>query len=547
VVISSFVALTLTPMLASKVLKKRERQNAFYRATEPFFDWLTNGYGSLLDGFMARRWLAFPVLLLSVAMLVGLGLLVPSELAPLEDRAGMRLFAKAQEGVTFEYMEEFMNDLVDLLETETEGRESTISVTSPGFGAGTSTNSGFVRLQLVPADQREVSQMEAADHLSSTVSNLTGARVFVSQEPTIGEKFGGLPVQYVIQASTLDELKDVLPKFVETAQNNPAFNFIDVDLKFSKPEIQVKVHREKAKAMGVSVEDISETLQLAFSGQRFGYFIMNGKQYQVIGQVDRPFRNDPLDLQALQVRNSRGEMVQLGNMVELSEETTPPQLFRYNRYASATVSASLNKGFTLGDGIEEMGRVAAEVLTDRYSTALSGESKDFAESSSSLVFAFMLALALVYLVLSAQFESFRDPVIIMVTVPLAVAGAVLSLWFFEKTLNIFSQIGIIMLVGLVTKNAILIVEFANQRKDAGLSVLDAIRDASVARFRPILMTSLSTILGTLPIALALGGGSSSRISMGIAIIGGLTFAGILTLFVIPAIYSYVSGEKKSND
>lgn len=547
VIISSFVALTLTPMLASKVLKKRERHNVFYRATEPFFDRLTSGYGSMLDDFMARRWLSFPIILVSVGMIVGLGMLVPSELAPLEDRAGMRLFAKAQEGATFEYMEKFMNDLVDLLETETQGRESTISVTSPGFGAGTSTNSGFIRLQLLPADQREVSQMEVAEHLGKTVGSLTGARVFVSQEPTIGEKFGGLPVQYVIQASTLDELKDVLPQFVQAAQGSPAFNFIDVDLKFSKPEIQVKVHREKAKAMGVSVRDISQTLQLAFSGQRFGYFIMNGKQYQVIGQVDRPFRNDPLDLRTLQVRNSRGEMVQLGNMVELSEETTPPQLFRYNRYASATVSAGLNKGFTLGDGIAEMDRVAAEVLNDRYSTALSGESKDFAESSSSLVFAFMLALALVYLVLSAQFESFRDPIIIMVTVPLAVAGAVLSLWYFGKTLNIFSQIGIIMLVGLVTKNAILIVEFANQRKDAGLSVLEAIRDASVARFRPILMTSFSTILGTLPIALALGSGSDSRVSMGIAIIGGLTFAGILTLFVIPAIYSYVSGEKVKSE
>jgi hypothetical protein len=312
--------------------------------------------------------------------------LVPSELAPLEDRAGMRLFAKAQEGATFEYMEQFMNDLVTLVNEETEGKESVISITSPGFGASSSTNSGFIRLQLLPATEREVSQMEVADHLGKAVGKLSGARVYVSQEPTIGEKFGGLPVQYVIQAATLDELKEILPQFVQTAQSSPAFGFVDVDLKFNKPEIQVQVHREKARALGISVQDISQTLQLAFSGQRFGYFIMNGKQYQVIGQVDRAFRDDPLDLRSLQVRNSRGEMIQLDNVVEISEESTPPQLFRYNRYASATVSASLNKGFTLGDGIAEMDRVADEVLTDKYSTALSGESKDFSESSSSLYF-----------------------------------------------------------------------------------------------------------------------------------------------------------------
>jgi len=541
VAISAFVALTLTPMLASRILKKRERQNAFYRATEPFFNGMATGYGNLLNSFMKRKWLSVPIILASIGMLVGLGSLVPSELAPLEDRAGMRLFAKAQEGATFEYMEQFMNELVAVVNEETEGKESIISITSPEFGAASSTNSGFIRLQLVPAAEREVSQMEVADHLGKAVGKLSGARIYVSQEPTIGEKFGGLPVQYVIQAATLDELKEILPQFVQTAQGSKAFAFVDVDLKFNKPEIQVKVHREKARALGISVQDISQTLQLAFSGQRFGYFVMNGKQYQVIGQVDRPFRDDPLDLRTLQVRNNRGEMVQLDNVVELSEEATPPQLFRYNRYASATVSASLNKGYTLGDGIAEMDRVADEVLTDKYSTALSGESKDFAESSSSLYFAFFLALALIYLILAAQFESFRDPFIIMLTVPLAVAGAILSLWYFEMTLNIFSQIGIIMLVGLVTKNAILIVEFANQRKEAGLSRGEAIREASVSRFRPILMTSLSTILGTLPIALALGGGSGSRVSMGIAIIGGLTFAGILTLFVIPAMYEYISG------
>jgi len=543
VIISSFVALTLTPMLAARILKRRERQNAFYRATEPFFVKLTQGYSDLLDSFMRRRWLSVPIILGSIAMIFGLGVLVPSELAPLEDRSQLRLMARAQEGATFEYMEKFVNDVVDMLEEETPGRESTISVTSPGFGAGTSTNSAFIRLQLVQPENRDITQQEVAEKLGKIASTLTGARVFVRQEPTIGDPFGGQPVQFVIQAPNLDALKSVIPPFMEQARKSPVFSFTDVDLVFNKPEVQISVLRDKAQAMGVSVQDISQTLQLAFSGQRFGYFIMNGKQYQVIGQADRPFRNDPLDLRMLQVRNSRGEMIPLDNMVVLKEETTPPQLFRYNRFASATVSATLNKGYTLGQGIAEMERIGDEVLSDSYSTALAGESKDFSESSSSLFFAFFLALALVYLVLAAQFESFRDPLIIMFTVPLAVAGAVLSLWYFKMTLNIFSQIGVIMLVGLVTKNAILIVEFANQRKASGLSVADAIRDSAISRFRPILMTTMSTVLGTLPIALAVGAGAASRVSMGIAIIGGLLFASVLTLFVIPAIYSYVSGEE----
>jgi multidrug efflux pump len=547
VIISSFVALTLTPMLAARILKKRERQNAFYRATEPFFVKLTQGYADLLDSFMRKRWLSVPIILGSIAMIFGLGVLVPSELAPLEDRSQLRLMARAQEGATFEYMEKFVNDVVDMLEEETPGRESTISVTSPGFGAGTSTNSAFIRLQLVQPDDRDITQQQVADKLGKIASTLSGARVFVRQEPTIGDPFGGQPVQFVIQAPNLDGLKTVIPTFMEQARKSPVFSFTDVDLVFNKPEVQISVLRDKAQAMGVSVQDISQTLQLAFSGQRFGYFIMNGKQYQVIGQADRPYRNDPLDLRMLQVRNSRGEMIPLDNMVVLKEETTPPQLFRYNRFVAATVSATINRGYTLGQGIAEMERIGDEVLSDSYSTALAGESKDFDESASSLFFAFFLALALVYLVLAAQFESFRDPLIIMFTVPLAVAGAVLSLWYFQLTLNIFSQIGVIMLVGLVTKNAILIVEFANQRKAAGLSVADAIRDSAISRFRPILMTTMSTVLGTLPIALAVGAGAASRVGMGISIIGGLLFASVLTLFVIPAIYSYMSGEQVSGN
>jgi multidrug efflux pump len=371
----------------------------------------------------------------------------------------------------------------------------------------------------------------------------------VTQEQTISVGGGiarfGLPVQYVLEAPTIDKLKEALPRFQEEAAKHPAFSIVDVNLKFNKPELLVEIDRERARSLGVSVADVAQTLQLAFSGQRYGYFIRDGKQYQVIGQLRRSDRDEPLDLASVYVRNRDGEIIQLDNVINYSESSNPPQLYRYNRYVSATVSAGLNPGFTLGDGIAAMDEIADQVLDESFSTDLAGAARDFSESSSSLLFVFVFALVLTYLVLAAQFESFRDPLIIMLTVPLAVAGALLSLWYFNHTINIFSQIGMIMLIGLVTKNGILIVEFANQRRDAGLSRLDAIQDAAAARFRPILMTSLSTILGILPVALGLGAGSASRVSMGIAVVGGMVLATGLTLYIIPAVYSYLSKEHRA--
>jgi len=543
VIISSFVALTLTPMLATKILKHREKHNWIYNVTEPFFVRLNNAYANSLHWFLERKWLALVISAASILMIFALGRLLQSELAPLEDRSGMRLVATAPEGTTFEFMDQYMNEVTALIQEKVPESQALISITSPGWSGG--TNSGFVRIRLKDPDKRKRSQQDIANMLTKEVRNLSEARVYVSQDQSIGGGGGGLPVQYVIQAPNLEKLKKILPVFMAEVQNSDKFQFADLNLKFNKPEVKVNINRERARNMGVSVIDIAQTLQLGLSGQRFGYFIMDGKQYQVIGQLERAYRSDPLDLRALTVRNVRGEMLQLDNFVTLSEDISPPQLFRHNRFVSATVSANPVEGLTIGDGIAEMDRIADKVLDDTYATSLSGASQDFAESSSSLVFAFLLALVLIYLVLSAQFESFRDPFIIMFSVPLALAGAVLTLWYFDKTLNIFSQIGIIMLIGLVTKNGILIVEFANQRKATGMSRLEAIHSASVSRFRPILMTSLSTILGALPIALALGAGSASRVSMGTAIIGGLTFSTLLTLFVVPAMYEYISGKKTS--
>ena len=540
VIISSFIALTLTPMLSSKLLKKEKKKSRFYNKTEVYFNNLSKAYANTLTAFLKHRWMAIAFMLIALLGIYFVGNQLNSELAPLEDRGNLRVFSTAPEGSTFDYMSEYTNNIVEVIKDSFPERSGIISVTSPGFGASTSTNSAFIRLRLIEADQREKSQQQIANELSAILKTMPGARNFVSQEQTIGNKRSGLPVQFVIQAQNLDKLKEVLPIFMQKASESSVFQVTDLNLKFNKPEVNLQINREKAQIMGVSVLDIAQTLQLTLSEQRYDYFIMDGKQYQVIGQLERAYRNEPNDLSDIYVKNKFGEMIRLDNLVDVTEESTPPQLFRYNRYVSATVSAGLAEGFSLSQGINAMENIADEVLDDSFTTSLDGSSKEFAESSSSTSFAFILALILIYLVLASQFESFKDPLTIMLTVPLALLGAVLSLWFFGETLNIFSQIGIIMLIGLVTKNGILIVEFANQRKEADLSVNEAIIDASAARFRPILMTSLSTILGTLPIALALGAGSESRVSMGIAVVGGLIFSTILTLYIIPAMYTYIS-------
>jgi multidrug efflux pump len=546
VIISSFVALTLTPMLATRLLKHRDKPPWFYGKTEPFFQWLTATYSRSLGTFMDRRWKAFALMAVCAGLIALFYNILPAELAPLEDRGNARMFASAPEGVTFEYMDAYMNRLIGMVQDEVPETEAIISVTSPGFGAAGSVNSGFAFLILNDPDERERSQQEIVNTLMARVNGMTGARVFVSQEETISVgRFGGLPVQYVLQASNIQKLKDAIPPFLDAVGQDPVFAFADVDLKFNKPELRVTIERDRAESMGVSPLDVAQTMQLALSEQRIGYFIRNGQQYQIIGQVDRDSRSSTLDLRSLYVRTATGEAVSLDNLVTVREESSPPQLYRFNRYVSATVSAQLNPGYTVADGIEAMDRIAADVLDESFSTTLTGASRDFVESSGSIMFVFMLALILIYLVLAAQFESFRDPFTILLTVPMALTGALLFLWYFGQSLNIFSQIGIVMLIGLVTKNGILIVEFANQKRASGLSIINAAREAAVARFRPILMTTLSTILGILPIALALGAGAESRKPMGIAVIGGLLVGTMLTLYVIPVMYTMLTSRTGS--
>ena len=547
VLISAFVSLTLTPMLNAYLMKKGgHTPSKFYTFTEPYFIKLNDTYKHSLNSFLKRRWLAIPILVICTALIALFWNLLKKETAPYDDRSAINMNVTTPEGSSFAYTDKFIMKINQMVQDSVPEKNVNITISSPGFG-GSSTNSGFVRMGLVDPEDRERSQKDIADMLTKITRKYTEGKVTVTQQPTISVgRRGGLPISYIIQAQNFEKLREKLPLFMDEVASNPIFTTSDVNLKFNKPEINLTIDREKAKNLGVSTVDIAQTLQLGLSGQRFSYFFMNGKQYQVIGQFDVSDRKDPLDLSSVYVRNNKGALIQLDNLIVSKEQSNPPQLYHNNRFISATVSAGLAPGKSIGDGIEAMDKIATKVLDDSFTTDLSGESRDFKESSSNTMFAFGLALLLVYLILSAQFESFKDPIIIILTVPMAVAGAFLSLWLCGQSWNIFSQIGTIMLIGLVTKNGILIVEFANQLKEQGKPVQEAIREAAVSRLRPILMTSLAIAFGALPIALALGAAAKSRMSMGTVIIGGTLFSLILTLFVIPAIYSFWSKEHKEN-
>lgn len=549
VLISAFVSLTLTPVLNVKLTQRNPHAHGwFYRFTEPLFTGLDRVYGRTLRSFMRHRWLSLVMLAACFGAIWYFQGSIKSELAPLEDRSAIRATVVAPEGTDFDVTENIIYRLTDAVMDSVPEYQMVFGITAPGrIGGG--SNSGFISLGLVQPQERERSQQEIYDQLVRMTRRISEARVFPNQEQTISTSFGAslsLPVQFVVQNLDFRKLEETVPKFLEAARQDPTFANVDVNLKFNKPEIQIEIDRLKAAELGVSVLDINQTVQLALSGRRFGYFLMNGKQYQVIGQVDRPDRDEPVDLANLYVRNNQGRMIQLDNLVRFTETSNPPLLYHYNRYKAATFSAALAPGKTLGDGIRSMETIAAGLLDDTYATDLSGASRDFRESSGNTSFAFLLALGLIYLILAAQFESFRDPFIIMITVPLAIAGAFITLALTGNTFNIFSQIGMIMLIGLVTKNGILIVEFANQKMRAGAAEnkTQAVIEAAQARLRPILMTTLATVLGALPIALALGAAATSRIPLGVVVVGGLLFSLVLTLFVIPAMYSYLSGKKR---
>jgi multidrug efflux pump len=548
VLISAFVSLTLTPVLNVKLTRKKHTHSRFYNFSEPFFNGMENLYRSSLERFMRWKWVAVILITACFGIIYWIGKDIPSELAPMEDRSQFRLAVSAPEGTSYDYMDKYVEKISQFIIDSVPENKIMMSMVAPGFTGSGSVNSGFVRSVLSDPKDRKRSQQDIVNMVNKNAASFSEGKVFAIQEQTISvNRRGGLPVQFVMQNVNFDKIKEMLPKFMDEANKNPIFQGVDADLKFNKPELRILIDRLKASSLGVNIQDISESLQLALSNRRMGYFDRQGKQYQVIGQVARQDRDDPADLKNIYVKSSSGKSISLDNLVTMEEQSTPPTIYHFNRYKSAIISAGLAPGKTIGDGIKAMEEISKKILDDSFTTSLSGASRDYAESGSNTSFAFMLALILIFLVLAAQFESFVDPLIIMLTVPLAIAGALLSLHIFGQTLNIFSQIGMIMLVGLVTKNGILIVEFANQKQLLGLKKTTAVMEAAVARFRPILMTSLAMSLGALPLALSLGDASTSRIPLGIVIVGGILFSLILTLFVIPAMYSFLSSKKKKSE
>lgn len=549
VLISAFVSLTLTPVLNVKLTKKDPTKHSwFYHFTEPFFRWMEESYQRQLQRFMKIRVIGLIIVGLCLAAIYFVGTTLQSEIAPMEDRSQFRVQLTAPEGTSFDAMDNYVNRVTQLVLDSIPERTMLFSITSPGFTGSGNANTGFIRVTLTDPSQRERSQSDLAKMINRNLSRYTEGRGFVIEDQTISvNRRGGQPVSFVIQHNNFEKLTKALPKILEEARNSKILQNPDTDLKFNRPELKVVIDRLKAASLGVSVTDVSQTLQLAFSNRRMGYFTKDGKQYSVMGQVARNDRDDPGDLRQLFVRNNKGELIGIDNLVSIEETNSPPTIYHFNRYKSATISAGLQPGYTIGDGIKEMERIAASVLDESFTSSLSGSSRDFKESASNTSFAFLLALVLIFLVLAAQFESFIDPLIIMFTVPLAIAGAVLSLWAFGHTLNIFSQIGMIMLIGLVTKNGILIVEFANQIREKGIDRSEAVVMAASQRLRPILMTSLAMALGALPLALSLGAAATSRIPLGVVIVGGICFSLLLTLFVIPAMYSYLSRKRQKKE
>jgi multidrug efflux pump len=549
VLISAFVSLTLTPVLNVTLTKKDPTKHSwYYRVTEPFFRWMETTYQRQLQAFMKVRVIGLVIIALCLVSIYFVGSNLQSEIAPMEDRSQFRIQLTAPEGTSFDAMDNYVNKVTQLVLDSVPERTMLFSITSPGFTGSGNANTGFVRVSLADPSLRQRSQSELAKMINRNLPRYNEGRGFVIEEQTISvNRRGGQPVSFVVQHNNFDKLTKALPKMLEEARNSKILQNPDTDLKFNRPELKIEIDRLKAAALGVSVTDVSQALQLAFSNRRMGYFNKDGKQYSVMGQVARSDRDDPGDVRQLFVRNNKGELISLDNMISIEETNSPPTIYHFNRYKSATISAGLQPGYTIGDGIKEMERIAASALDDTFTTSLSGSSRDFKESSSNTSFAFLLALVLIFLVLAAQFESFVDPLIIMFTVPLAIAGAVLSLWAFGHTLNIFSQIGMIMLIGLVTKNGILIVEFANQMREKGLNRTEAVVTAATQRLRPILMTSLAMALGALPLALSLGAAATSRIPLGVVIVGGICFSLLLTLFVIPAMYSYLSKTRKKKE
>ncbi len=536
VAVSGFVALTLTPMMCSKLLRHQNRHNWLFNASERVFLGMNRGYQTLLNHALNLRWL---IVLLFFVTAFGAGWLfthLKSELSPLEDRGTIIGVIVAPEGATLAYTDGYARQLEQFYQAIPEISSFLVFV-APGLERPNPVNSALSFVRLKPWEQRQRKQQAIARELAPKMGQLPGVLAFPINPPSLGQSFRNPAVQFVIQSSSYADLQQRVDQVMAKARQYPGMVNVDSDLRLNKPQLSVVLNRDKIAAVGADVEDIGRTLETLLGGRQVTRFKQDGQQYDVMLQLKDQDREQPADLTAIFVRGRDGQLLQLANLVEVRETVAPKELNRFNRLRAAVISANIAPGYTLGEALEFMEQTAKETLGENAQTALDGQSREFRESGASLYTTFVLALLLIYLVLSAQFESFISPLVIMLTVPLAVTGGLLGLFLSGGTLNVYSQIGLVMLVGLITKNGILIVEFANQLRLTGLDRRAAVLEASTLRLRPILMTTLSTILGAIPLALALGAGAESRQQIGWVIVGGLLLGTLLTLFVVPAAYT----------
>ncbi len=541
VAVSGFVALTLSPMLCARVLRSEAREGRLSRALARGFEALAGAYGRALGGALRRPGAVVAAGALWVALGLWLLGVVPREFIPTADRSAVVTMTRAPEGATISYTDRYQRQAEAIVRSLPEVRRN-FSVLALGIGVPGKVNEGAFFTSLVPPEQRTRSQQEIVDDLRAKLARVTGIEAYPINLPALRGTLSSAPVSLVLQGPDVQVLARAADELVRRGRSVPGLVNLRTDLILNKPQLEVEIDRNRASDLGVSVREIATALQTLVGGLDLSEFKLGGETYDVIARLEARDRETPADLYRLNVRGRDGRLISLASMTRLRETVGPRGLPHFDRLRSATVTASLRQGFSLGEALERMRALAAEVLpaTGGYRATFSGQSEDFYESGAALTFAYLLAVIVVYLVLAAQFESFLDPLTILVAVALAFTGALVSLLAAGQTLNLFSQIGLVMLVGIVTKNSILIVEFANQLHASGRPLLEATLEAARSRFRPVLMTAVSTIVGIAPIALGLGAGGEARAALGVAVAGGMLFSTALTFFVVPAVYVEVA-------
>jgi multidrug efflux pump len=545
VAVSGLVALTLTPMMCSRILKAHgtEKHGRVYEAMERFFEGMNRAYRNSL-GVVLRYWWA---IIVAFALIVAASALLfkslKSELSPLEDRGFFLTLVVAPEGASLDYTDGYMRQIEGLFSKVPEIK-SYFTVVAPGLERPNPVNFGIGFTQLVPWEERTRKSQQITAELGPKMFAMPGVLAFPVNPPSLGQSFRNPPVQFVVQAPTYEALERMTDALLAKARQSKALMNPDTDLRLNKPQLAVEIDREKAASMGIDVETIGRTLETLLGGRQVTRFKKEGKQYDVIVQLEAKDRDTPTDLTSIFVRARDGRLVQLSNLVKVNETVGPKELNHFNRLRATILSANVSPGYTLGEALEFLEGAAKEVLDNSAKTELDGPSREFKESGVALLFTFILALAFIYLVLSAQFESFVSPFVIMLTVPLAMTGALAALKLTGGTLNVYSQIGLVMLIGLITKHGILIVEFANQLREKGMNASEAVIEAATLRLRPILMTTGAMVLGALPLALAKGAGAEARQPIGWVIVGGLALGTVFTLFVIPTAYMLLTGKRR---